>query len=86
MGTLGDLVRKAQAGDLGSYEEIVRLFQASAFGHAFFLLGESHLAEDAVQDAFVEAYWTLGSLRSPEAFPSWFHKDDSLVKSLCRSN
>ena len=71
---ISELVSRAQAGDLASYEEIVRRFQASAFSRAFSILGDSHLAEDAVQDAFVEAYRNLGSLLAPEAFPSWFQR------------
>jgi RNA polymerase sigma factor (sigma-70 family) len=74
MTNLGELVRRAQGGDIGSYEDIVIRFQASAFSQAFSVLGDSHLAEDAVQDAFVEAYRKLGSLRTPEAFASWFHR------------
>ena len=74
MKNLGELVRRAQNGDIGGYEHIVRRFQASAFSHAFSVLGDSHLAEDAVQDAFVEAYRNLGSLRTPEAFASWFYR------------
>lgn len=74
MTNLGELVRRAQDGDIGSYEHIVRRFQASAFSHAFSVLGDSHLAEDAVQDAFIEAYRNLGSLRTPEAFASWFQR------------
>jgi RNA polymerase sigma factor (sigma-70 family) len=75
-----ELVVRAQAGDVGSYEQIVRNFQASAFGHAFYVLGDSYLAEDAVQDAFVEAYQHLGSLRTPEAFASWFGR---IVATAC---
>ena len=74
MSTVRDLVSRAQAGDLGSYEEIVRRFQASAFSRAFSIIGDSHLAEDAVQDAFVETFRNLGTLLAPEAFPSWFHR------------
>ena len=80
MDMVSELVRKAQAGDLESYEEIVRLFHGSSFGRAFSVLGDSHLAEDAVQDAFVEAYRNLGSLLAPEAFPSWFHK---VIRTTC---
>lgn len=69
-----DLVRRAQAGDIESYEEIVRRFRASAFGQAFARLGDSQLSEDAVQDAFIEAYLRLESLEVPEAFPGWFRK------------
>ncbi|MHC4648025.1 MAG: sigma-70 family RNA polymerase sigma factor, partial [Planctomycetota bacterium] len=31
-------------------------------------------AEDAAQDAFIEAYERLGELRNPAAFPGWFRK------------
>src|SRR3972149_11524223 len=72
--SLGELVREAQAGDITSYEHLVIRFQASAFSQAFSILGDSHLAEDAVQDAFVEAFRRLNSLRTPEAYASWFHK------------
>ena len=71
---IGDLVRRAQAEEIHSYEEIVRRFRASAFGQAFARLGDSQLAEDAVQDAFIEAHLRLESLAVPEAFPSWFRK------------
>ena len=74
------LVRKVQSGDVASYEDIVKRFQGSAFAHAFSMLGDSHVAEDAVQDAFVEAYRNLGSLRSPEAFASWFNR---IVATAC---
>ena len=77
---ISDLVSRAQAGDLASYEEIVRRFQAWAFSRAFSILGDSHLAEDAVQDAFVEAFRNLGSLLAPEAFPSWFQR---IVLTAC---
>ena len=58
----------------------MRRFQGSAFGRAFSILGDSHLAEDAVQDAFVEAFRNLGSLLAPEAFPSWFQR---IVLTAC---
>ena len=78
--SVSELVSRAQAGDLASYEEIVRRFQAWAFSRAFSILGDSHLAEDAVQDAFVEAFRNLGSLLAPEAFPSWFQR---IVLTAC---
>lgn len=71
---LGEHVRRAQSGDISSYEQIVKRLQASAFSQAFSVLGDSHLAEDATQDAFIEAYRKLGSLRTPEAFITWFRR------------
>jgi len=80
MDDINDCVYRAQAGDPGAFEEIVRRFQATAFSLAFAALGDSHLAEDAVQEAFVEAYRKLGSLRAPEAFTTWFRR---IVRTAC---
>ncbi len=71
---LGECVRRARNGDVSSYEQIVKRFQAFAFSQAFSILGDSHLAEDAVQEAFLETYLKLGSLRTPEAFTTWFRR------------
>ena len=35
-------------------------------------LGDFHLAEDAVQEAFIEAYPILSRVYGPVAFPGWF--------------
>ncbi len=67
------LVRLAQAGDDLSFAELVRAFQDIAVAFATATLGDYHLAEDAAQEAFVDAYRNLRSVRSPEAFSSWLH-------------
>jgi RNA polymerase sigma factor (sigma-70 family) len=45
-----------------------------ACGYAHSVLGDFHLAEDAAQEAFIEAYRTLDKLREPVAFPGWFRR------------
>lgn len=74
MEELRSLVVCAQAGDLDAYGEIVRRFQDMAYGYAYSLLGDFHIAEDAAQEAFIEAYRRLESLRKPGAFPGWFRR------------
>lgn len=74
MEELSSLVLRAQAGAPDAYGEIVQRFQDMAYGYAYSLLGEFHWAEDAAQEAFIEAYRKLGHLREPEAFPGWFRK------------
>jgi len=66
------LVRAAQAGDELAFAELVRAYQDIAVAYAASLLRDYHLAEDAAQEAFVEAYRALASLREPAAFASWF--------------
>jgi len=38
------------------------------------VLGDFHLAEDAAQEAFLEAYRSLPSLSQPKAFPGWLRR------------
>ena len=45
-----------------------------AVGYAYSILRDFHLAEDAAQEAFTEAYPNLHKVYGPEAFPSWFRK------------
>ena len=74
MEELRDLVLQARQGDLESYGKIVRRFQDMAYGYAYSLLSDFHLAEDVAQEAFIEAFRDLADSRTPEAFPGWFRK------------
>src|SRR5215510_9443153 len=66
------LVRAAQAGDDLAFSELVRAYQDVAVAYATSILRDYPLAEDAAQEAFVEAYRELASLREPAAFAAWF--------------
>ena len=66
------LVRAAQAGDDLAITEMVRVYQDMAVAYATSILGDYPLAEDAAQEAFIEAYRDLSSLREPAAFAGWF--------------
>ncbi len=66
------LIAETIAGNLAAYGEIVRRFQDMAYGYAFSIVGDFHLAEDAAQEAFIQAFRELSKLRKPEAFPGWF--------------
>ena len=74
MEELRTLVVRARDGDLDAYGRIVRRFQDMAYGYAYARIGDFHLAEDAAQEAFVEAFRSLGSLAEPAAFPGWFRQ------------
>jgi RNA polymerase sigma factor (sigma-70 family) len=66
------LVRAAQTGDDLAFAELVRSYQDIAVAYAAAILRDYHLAEDAAQEAFVEAYRELAALREPAAFAAWF--------------
>ena len=74
MDDLRSLILNARSGDLDAYATIVRRFQGMAYGYAYSILGDFHLAEDAAQEAFFEAYRKLPDLRTPDAFAGWFRR------------
>jgi RNA polymerase sigma factor (sigma-70 family) len=71
---LRSLLIRARNRDVRAYGEVVRRFQDMAYGYAYAILGDFHLAEDAAQEAFIEAYRCLPGLRHPEAFAGWFRR------------
>ena len=74
MDSLTSLVTTVRKGNHQAFGEIVRRFQDMAWASAFSQIGDAHLAQDAAQEAFVEAYVKLKDLREPEAFPGWFRR------------
>ncbi|MDQ3249844.1 MAG: sigma-70 family RNA polymerase sigma factor, partial [Chloroflexota bacterium] len=74
MTDLPTLVRAAQQGNKDAFGQIVYRFQDMAYASAYALLGDVHLAQDAAQEAFLDAYLNLKKLHDPAAFPGWFRR------------
>lgn len=74
------LVNMAKTGDIDTFTELVRRYQAMAFGYAYSNLRDFHLAEDAVQQAFVVAYNNLHRIDHPERFGGWLR---TIVRFEC---
>ncbi|MHC4551712.1 MAG: RNA polymerase sigma factor, partial [Planctomycetota bacterium] len=71
---LTDLLERCQHGDPAAYQAIVRRFQGKGLDLASSLIGDRHLAEDAVQNAFLTAFSRMDQLREPAAFAGWFRQ------------
>lgn len=67
-----DWIERACLGDQIAWERIVRHFSGMAFSVAYEKLGDWGHAEDAVQEAFAEAFANLAKLKDSDAFPGWF--------------
>src|SRR4051812_7110747 len=70
----------SEAGRDEAFGQLIQRFEGRAYRWAFDILQDSHLAEDAVQEAFISAYEHLGQLKDPSAFPGWFKR---IVLSQC---
>jgi RNA polymerase sigma factor (sigma-70 family) len=65
------LAERARKGDIDAYEELVRLHQGFAQRVAYMVLGSEAEAQDAVQEAFVKAFYALGTFRAGASFRAW---------------
>ncbi len=65
------LVERAKNGDVNAYEALVQHYQELAFRVAYQVTGNAADAEDAAQEAFVNAYYALGRFRPGAPFKPW---------------
>jgi RNA polymerase sigma-70 factor (ECF subfamily) len=68
------LVRASQAGDRGSFDELVDLYQRRAMQVAIRMLGDAEAAAEAVQNGFVKAYLNIDKLKESGRFEAWFFR------------
>jgi RNA polymerase sigma factor (sigma-70 family) len=66
-----ELVALAQGGDPRAYQTLVEEHQTIAFRTAYLITGSAADAEDAVQEAFVKAFYALGRFRPDAPFRPW---------------
>ena len=64
-------VQKVLSGDQAAYEPLVEAYQGRIFAFVAGRIRNFSATEDIVQNAFVEAYMHLKSLKSPEKFSGW---------------
>lgn len=74
------LIPAVQRGDHIAFTELVHAYQDMAFGYAVAVVGDFHVAQDVVQEAFIIAYFNLSRLHTPAAFPGWLR---SIVRFQC---
>ena len=65
------LVERARTGDVNAYEELVQQYQQLAYRVAYQVTRDAADAEDAAQEAFVNAYYALGRFRPGAPFKPW---------------
>jgi len=66
------ILERARAGEAGAFEALVATRLDRAYRLAKAIVGDSWMAEDVVQEAFVQAWRNLPQLRELERFDAWF--------------
>ncbi|MCU0858361.1 MAG: sigma-70 family RNA polymerase sigma factor [Pontiellaceae bacterium] len=68
------LVRRAQAGEIGAYEELVRRYYAGIYGLSYGMTGNREEAEDLVREIFVKAWKAMGRFYERSVFHIWIYR------------
>jgi RNA polymerase sigma-70 factor, ECF subfamily len=71
MPTNHELIHAVLRGDRAAFAALLRRYERAAWVTAWKVLRDYHAAQDATQDAFVEAYRRLAQLRNPDQFGMW---------------
>jgi len=74
------LIREAQQGNAGAFEELVRQYDRAVLRLAVHMTGSQEDGQDIYQEAFLRAYINLGSFRFECSFYTWIYR---IVTNLC---
>ena len=68
------LVIRAQQGDRNAYGELVRLHHPGVVNVVYRMCGDTGLAEDAAQEAFIQAWLHLPGFRPGTSLRNWLYR------------
>jgi RNA polymerase sigma-70 factor, ECF subfamily len=68
------VVKSAQSGDSGAFNELVTAYRKRVLGTVFRLIGRQEDVEDVGQEVFLRLYYSLDQLRTPEVFEPWLYR------------
>ena len=75
-----EAIKKCQLGDREAFRHLVERYQKRAVAHAVAILFDRDDAEDAVQEAFIDAYRAIGRFDTSRTFYQWFYV---LLRNRC---
>jgi len=67
-------VRRAQAGDLAAYDQLVTHFQERIYGLCYHMTSNHEDAHDLAQDTFVKAWQALRNFKGDSSFYTWIYR------------
>ncbi len=67
------LIRRILSGDDAAFNALVRKHQKGIHALAWRKVGDFHIAEEIVQDTFLQVYKNLAQLKNPNQFSGWIY-------------
>ncbi len=74
------LIQKILSGDNEAFNALVQKYQKSVHTLVWRRIGDFHYAEEITQDAFLQAYEKLSTLKDPSQFAGWLY---AIANRLC---
>lgn len=71
---LAELVKKSQSGDNNAFAELYTATYQRQYRYSYKYLRDEHLAQDALQETFVQAFRQIQTLQNPELFVAWLNR------------
>src|SRR2546426_218013 len=68
------LVKRAKAGDMAAYDELVRRYQERIYATVYHMTSNHEDANDLAQEAFIKAYQALKSFKGDSSFFTWVYR------------
>ena len=75
------LISAAKNGDTQAFAALYGMYADQLYRFALWYMHNTHDAEDAVQDAVVQAFRNVSSLRKEDSFKSWLFK---ILANVCK--
>ncbi len=69
-----ELIERCQRGEKDSLTELYRLYSKNALGTAYLIAGNKGIADDIVQETFIQCFLSIKKLICPETFEVWFYR------------
>lgn len=69
-----ELVRRAQAGKVEAFEELVRRYERKVYNIVYRLVGNPEDASEVLQDTFLRAYRFIEKFRFKSSFYTWLYR------------
>ncbi len=68
------LIKLCQNGDSNAFDTLFKLHSKKAMHSAYLISGSKHLAEEIVQESFIQCLKSINKLKDPQKFKSWFYR------------
>lgn len=68
------LVKRAKAGDMSAYDELVRLYQERIYATIYHMTSNHEDANDLAQETFIKAFQALKSFKGDSSFFTWVYR------------